>query len=154
MTTTAIGFRVTENVRASNAAVWALLGDFGNEHRWTRTLAYCERDTKDVRVGTARTCMLAKPLMGRTRAREVLTEFEPGVALAYLLEGPAGPFLTASSRWSTKPENDGSTRVTVEGIFTPRNVLTRFLLWPLAKPMITKLARNVVRELEAFTTVQ
>jgi hypothetical protein len=106
----------------------------------------------DVHVGTARTCTLPKPLLGRARAREVLTEFEPGVALAYALDGPAGPFLTASSRWSTRPASDGTTLVTVEGTFTPRNWVARFLLWPLAKPMIKNLARSVVRELGAFST--
>jgi hypothetical protein len=90
--------------------------------------------------------------MGRTLAREVLTEFEPGTALAYALDGPAGPFLTASSRWSTRPASDGTTVVTVEGTFTPRNWGARLLVWPLAKPMIERLARNVVRELGAFVT--
>jgi hypothetical protein len=149
---TTVGFSVTEHVQATNAAVWAVLGDFGNEHRWTRTLAHCERDTSDVRVGTARTCTLPKPLMGRTQAREELTEFEPGASLAYVLNGPAGPFLTASSRWSTRSEDDGNTLVTVEGLFTPRSWGARFLLWPLAKPMIENLARRTVRELGAFVT--
>ena len=152
MTVAVLGCSVTERVRATNEAVWTLLGDFGNEHRWTRTLAHCERDTKGVGVGTARTCTLPKPLMGRTQAREELTEFEPGASLAYVLDGPAGPFLTASSRWSTRPEDDGTTLVTVEGLFTPRNWVARFLLWPLAKPMIKNLARSTVRELGAFVT--
>lgn len=152
MTSATIGFSVTERVQASNGTVWAVLGDFGHEHRWTRTVIHCERDTPDVQVGTARTCTLPKPLMGRILAREVVTEFEPGVALAYTLDGPAGPFLTASSRWSTRPASDETTVVTVEGIFTPRSWLARFLVWPLAKPMIERLARSVVRELGAFAT--
>jgi hypothetical protein len=143
-------FSITERVRVPDHVVWAILGDFGNEHRWTRTLSYCERDTVDVRVGTARICTLPRPLMGRTKVREELTEFAPGVALAYVLDGPAGPFLTASSRWSTRQGREGSTWVTVEGRFTPRNWLSRFLVWPLARPMIQRLTRGVVRELEAF----
>jgi Polyketide cyclase / dehydrase and lipid transport len=150
MATNTLAFSVTQPVRASNDAVWKLLGDFGNEHRWTRTLTRCERDTPDVRVGTTRMCTLPRPLMGRTQVREELTEFEPGVALAYVLDGPAGPFLTASSRWSTKPGDHGLTLVTVEGNFTPRNWLSRRLVWPLAKPMIERLTRSVVRELETF----
>src|SRR5919197_4684069 len=35
---TTLHFSVTERVRASNDAVWAVLGNFGTEHRWTRTL--------------------------------------------------------------------------------------------------------------------
>ena len=68
-------------------------------------------------MGTVRTCVLPRPLMGRDHVREQLTEFEPGRALSYRLEGPAGPFAVASSRWSTNPVNAGSTQVRVEGIF-------------------------------------
>jgi hypothetical protein len=42
------------------------------------------------------------------------------------------------------------TLLTVEGRFTPRNWLSRFLVWPLAKPMLSRLTRNVIRELESF----
>lgn len=152
MTIATVGFSITEQVRASNAAVWTILGDFGNEHRWTRTLVQCERNTKDVRVGTARICTLPRPLMGRTQVREELTEFQPGIALAYVLDGPAGPFLKASSRWSTHAVDAGTTSVTVEGTFIPRSWLARAFAWPLAKPFIKKLTRSVVRELGTFAT--
>jgi uncharacterized protein YndB with AHSA1/START domain len=150
MSTRTLTFSVTETVNAPSSVVWAVLGDFGNEHRWTRTLAHCERDTVDVRVGTARTCTLPRPLMGRTRVREELTEFEPGESLAYVLDGAAGPFLTACSRWSTRPADEGTTALTVEGRFSPRNWLSQYLVWPLVKPMIRKLTRRVVRELDTF----
>lgn len=52
------------------AQVWRLLGDFGNEHRWSSQLASCRRDTAEVGVGTRRACALAKPLMGRTETTE------------------------------------------------------------------------------------
>ena len=55
--------------------VWRLLGDFGHEHRWSSQLASCRRDTAAVGVGTRRTCVLAKPLMGRTETTEELTEY-------------------------------------------------------------------------------
>jgi uncharacterized protein YndB with AHSA1/START domain len=147
---TEIGFVVTETVHAPPDAVWAVLADFGTEHRWTRTLAHCERDTAVVGVGTVRTCTLPKPLMGRTVVREELTAFEPGRALAYTLDGPAGPFQTASSYWSTSQGVEDTTVLTVEGRFTPRNWLSRALVWPLARPMIRRLTRQVIRELEAF----
>lgn len=143
-------FEVSRVVAASNEAVWCILGDFGAEHRWTRTLVRCERDTPGVAVGTARTCTLPRPLMGRTTVREALTEFERGVALAYDLDGAAGPFLTASSRWSTVAISGQVTEVRVQGRFTPRNRLTRWLLWPLVKPMIRRLTRRVLGELEVF----
>lgn len=147
-------FKVTRRIGASGAAVWSVLGDFGREHRWTKSVAHCERDTDIVRVGTARTCTLPKPLMGRTKVREELTEYVPGHSLAYTLDGPAGPFASASSRWQTAAEPDGSTFLTVEGVFTPRNFLTRLVVWPLAKPMIRRLTARVIGELEAFVLAE
>lgn len=149
----ALHFAVTEIVRAPSDAVWRVLGDFGTEHRWTKSVAECARDTREVRVGTVRSCRLPRPLMGRTAVRETLTEFAPGQALAYALEGPAGPFAFAASRWSTAPASADETAVTVEGTFRPANRTARFLVWPLAKPMVRRLARRVVRELDAFVRV-
>jgi hypothetical protein len=131
-----------------------VLGDFGTEHRWTKSLEHCERDTDMVGVGTIRTCTLPKPLMGRTSAREQLTEYEPGQALAYRLEGAAGPFASASSRWSTSARPDGATIVTVEGFFTARNRAAAILVWPFAKPMLRRLTRRVIGELETFVARQ
>ena len=142
-------FAVTHVVNAPNEAVWDVLGDFGTEHRWTKTLSSCTRSTADVRVGTVRVCQLPRPLMGRTSARETLTEFEPGYALGYVLDGPAGPFAHASSRWSTCPATRRGTAVTVEGRFSPKNRAVRALVWPVAKPMLRRLTKGVLRELEA-----
>lgn len=85
-------FEVTRRIGVPGGVLWNVLGDFGREHRWTKNLVHCERDTETVRVGTIRTCTLPKPLMGRTSVREQLTEFKSGRSLAYRLEGPAGPF--------------------------------------------------------------
>lgn len=52
---------------------------------------------------------------------EELTEYEPGAVVAYRLEGSAGPFASASSRWSTTPRSDSATIVTVQGFFTARD---------------------------------
>lgn len=143
-------FAATRVIGASNDDVWSVLGDFGAEHRWTATLSHCSRDTVDVRVGTVRSCRLPRPLMGRTHVRETLTEFEPGRALSYALEGAAGPFAVASSRWSTRPTSTDATAVTVAGRFVPKHRAVRVLVWPFAKPMVRRLARRVLRELEAF----
>jgi len=142
-------FEVTRVLAVSNDDVWTVLGDFGTEHRWSKTLVHCERDTPDVRVGTARSCRLPRPLMGRTQVREVLTELQPGRALAYRLEGPAGPFASASSRWSTSGRGAG-TAVTVEGYFEPKNWAVRAIVWPLVRPFIRRLTRRVLAELETF----
>src|SRR5688500_16260164 len=95
-------FTIHAPVKAPLADVWSVLGDFGTEHRWSKQLAHCERTTREVAVGTARICTLPKPLMGRSQVREELTEYAPGRALAYLLDGAAGPFATAASRWSVE----------------------------------------------------
>jgi polyketide cyclase/dehydrase/lipid transport protein len=88
--------------------------------------------------------------MGRTRVRETVTEFHPGRGLAYTLDGPAGPFATAASRWSLRRAGPGSTAVTVEGMFQPANAAARLVAWPLAKPMLQRLTNRVLRELETF----
>lgn len=143
-------FTVSRTVQAPVGAIWQVLGDFGTEHRWSKQLNHCARDTDTVGVGTVRTCTLPKALMGRTQVREALTEYVPGTALAYALDGGAGPFASAASRWSTRPAPGDSTVVTVDGFLTARNRLARFLLWPLAKPMLRRLTRRVIGELEVF----
>ncbi len=145
-----LSFSVTRPIPATNEAIWAILADFGNEHRWTSTLSHCERDTNGVRVGTARVCTLARPLMGRSAVREQLTEFEPGAALAYSLEGPAGPFRRAASRWSTREAAAGTTILTVQGNFTAYNALVPFLVWPLVEPYLKGVTKHVLDEFERF----
>jgi hypothetical protein len=145
-------FTVSRRVQAPVGAIWRVLGDFGTEHRWSKQFDHCARDTDVVRVGTIRTCTLPKALMGRSQVREALTEYVPGTALAYALEGAAGPFAAAASRWSTRPASNNSTVVTVEGFFRARNLPARLLIWPLAKPMLRRLTHRVIGELEAFVS--
>ncbi len=147
-----LGFSVTRTVGASAGRVWNVLGDFGTEHRWTRSLVHCERDTPVAGVGTVRECTLPRPLMGRTKVREQLIEYVPGKSLAYRLDGPAGPFAQAASRWSIAPRGEGATAVTVEGSFVPRNAAVRWLVWPLVRPMVARLTRRVLGELNAFVS--
>ena len=127
-----------------------MLGDFGTEHRWTKSVSRCVRNTELVKVGTRRTCKLPRPLMGRTEVTEDITEYTPRVALSYVLDGPAGPFSTAGSKWSIAPASMNSTVLTVEGIFTPRSWLSEFVVWPLAKPFLRRLTHRVIGELEHF----
>lgn len=150
----ALRFEVRARVRGSHAQVWSVLGDFGQEHRWTRSVRSCRRDTPDVRIGTVRECTLPRPLMGRTHARETLTEYEPGRALGYILEGDAGPFASASSRWSIRPLDERTTEVRVEGRFTPKSRAVGLLVWPLARPVIRRLTRKVLAELDAHVAAR
>lgn len=144
-----VRFHVEMPIRAAPEVVWGVLGDFGNEHLWTTSVKACTRDSAEVRVGTTRTCQLPRPLMGRTEARETLTEYDPGRALAYVLDGPAGPFARAESRWSISPQTLGKTIVRVEGTFVPKSWAAHRILWPLARPAIARLTRRVLRELAA-----
>lgn len=147
---TSVAFNVTRVLRASNDDVWSVLGDFGTEHGWTKSLAYCERNTANVTMGTVRTCTLPRPLMGRTKVSEQLVEYTPLSALTYELDGAAGPFSSARSRWSTQECPEGGTKLTVEGIFMPRGWFSRHMVWPLAKPMIARLTNQVMAELENY----
>lgn len=143
-----LSFSTTKVIRALNESVWRVIGDFGNEHVWYADMKRCTRDTSDVRVGTTRTCELTKPVMGVTEAVETLTEYDAGKVLAYRLHGAAGPFAAAQSRWTTTPLPDGSTSLTIEGRFEPKNAAVRWLLWPLARPMVARLARRTIVQLE------
>jgi len=145
---------VTSVIDVPNEAVWSVLGNFGEEHRWTHSVTHCTRDTADVRVGTVRSCRLPRPLMGRTGVRETLIEFEHGCALAYCLEGAAGPFAFASSRWLTTSTIDHSTKVTVEGSFEPKNAAIKYFVWPVVKLMLRPTIKSVLRELAAFLISQ
>ncbi|MGH2988528.1 MAG: SRPBCC family protein [Microbacterium sp.] len=52
---------MTHVIAAPNEAVLRVVGDFGAEHRWTKTVDDCVRDTADVRVGTVRSCRRTGP---------------------------------------------------------------------------------------------
>ena len=80
-----------------------------------RAFSFAVRSKVDAPSDAIRTCTPPKPLMGRTSVREQLTEYAPGVGLAYRLDGTAGPFSSTSSRWSTAAFADGVTIVTVKG---------------------------------------
>lgn len=67
---TQLRFAASRSVRAPVEAIWQVLGDFGTEHRWSKQVNHCARDTEAVRVGTVRTCTRPKALMGRTEVRE------------------------------------------------------------------------------------
>jgi Polyketide cyclase / dehydrase and lipid transport len=141
---------ITEAARAHNtpAHVWRLLGDFGNEDRWSSQLASCRRDTAAVGVGTRRTCVLATPLMGRTETTEELTEYVAGASLAYQLSGRAGPFRVSEGRWVIAPDDD-VTVITVSGRFEPLNATVGLLVGPLAKMVAARAARRALADLVA-----
>lgn len=139
---------ISEAARTPNTAgeVWRLLGDFGQEHLWSSQLAGCSRDTAAVGIGTRRTCVLAKPLMGRTEATEELTEYVAGASLAYRLCGSAGPFRVSEGRWVVTPR-EGDTVITVSGRFEPLNATVGLLVGPVAKFVAVRAARRALTDL-------
>ena len=136
-------------VRAPPADVWRVLGDFGTEHRWASQLRLCRRSTAHVAVGTVRSCILARPLMGRSEVEEELVEYEPGRMLAYRLRGTAGPFRTAEGRWTIRPGGAG-TLVEVGGRFQPRNIFVGALFGRLARRTAERAAARALRDLAAY----
>ncbi len=132
--------------------VWAVLGDFGSEHRWSSQLARCGRDADIVAVGTVRTCRLARPLLGRRQVTERVTDYQPGRTLAYQLGGGAGPFRTAGGRWSLCPDGRGCTVIEVTGSFQPRSQLAGRLAGPLARRIAARAARRALTDLTTHLT--
>jgi uncharacterized protein YndB with AHSA1/START domain len=136
-------------VRADPALVWSILGDFGTEHRWASQLRHCQRSSDVVRVGTVRSCTLARPIMGRSSVDEELVEFEPGKALSYRLRGGAGPFRSAEGRWTISPDGAGAL-VEVSGRFEPRSAVIGFLFGNLARAAARRAARRALDDLAIF----
>lgn len=126
-----------------------LLGDFGTEHHWASQLKHCRRNTDMVRVGTVRSCTLARPMMGRSAVDEELIEFDPGKGLSYRLRGGAGPFRYAEGRWTISPDGAG-TLVEVSGRFEPRSALIGILFGGLACAAATRAAQRAVDDLTMY----
>lgn len=145
----AIEISARRTLRADPALVWSILGDFGTEHRWASQLRHCRRNTNTVRVGTVRSCTLAKPLMGRSTVDEELVDFEPGRALSYKLRGGAGPFRSAEGRWTVRPGR-GGTFVEVSGRFEPRSAVIGFIFGGLARAAARRAARRALDDLATF----
>lgn len=136
-------------IRADPVLVWSILGDFGTEHRWASQLRSCRRNTDIVRIGTVRTCMLAKPLMGRSTVDEELIEFDPGKVLSYALRGSAGPFRSAQGRWTIGSVHGGAV-VEIAGRFEPRSPMIGFLFGSLARAAAMRSAQRALADLATF----
>jgi len=70
---------VSRTVHASTDSIWRVLGDFGTEDRWTRTVHHCARVT--ARSWQARILIwpLAKPMLQRL-TRSVIGELDTYLA--------------------------------------------------------------------------
>jgi len=139
-------------IQAAVARVWSVVGDFGNEHKWASQLKHCQRNTETVRVGSVRSCTLAKPLMGRAAVEEVLIDYEPGKTLSYRLRGAAGPFRSAEGRWTLRADANG-TFVEVGGHFQPRNAFVAVLFGRLARAVAVRAARRALHDLADYVEI-
>lgn len=152
----AVTFTVRREVLVSSRRLWEVLGDFGAEHRCASNIAVCRRDTEHVGVGTVRSCILTRPLMGRASVAEELVEYAPGRTLAYRLHGGAGPFRSAEGRWTIRagaPNRSAdreTTYVEVSGHLVPRGPLTGLLLSGPARALARRAARASLADLAAY----
>lgn len=136
-------------VHAPPEAVWHVLGDFGNEHKWLKDVKECSRDTQTVHVGTIRKCKFTKPFFGVDKAIETLTEYVPGKSLTYRGHDAIGPFLSGGSRWEITPSSN-ITELRVTTTVTLKNIWIKIFLWPLLSFGIKKSIKNYAKQLEAY----
>lgn len=97
-------------IDASPDEVWAVLGDWGQEARWTSSLTGSYRvDGGPIELGSARHCELTTPFAGNDTVDEYLTVYEPGHRIGYQVAGKVGPFDIVRNIWTLTPgENGGS----------------------------------------------
>jgi carbon monoxide dehydrogenase subunit G len=96
-------------VDATPEEVWAVLADFGGIARWVPTIDHsCVISEISEGVGAVRRIQV-----GRTALLERVLEWEPGVALAYAIEGLPPVLRSVENRWTIVPVGD-RTRVALD----------------------------------------
>lgn len=90
--------------------VWAALADFGAIARWAPIVDHsCLMSDQAEAVGAVRRIQT-----GRTTVVERVTEWSPGSALAYRIEGLPPVLRSVSNRWTIEPvADDDSTTVSI-----------------------------------------
>ncbi len=93
--------RRSRTISAPPTAVWDVLADFGSLSSWADGVAHSSvlnHGPGGGDVGTTR-----RVQMGRNAVVERITEFDPGVALAYRIEGLPTKMGDVSNRWTLRP---------------------------------------------------
>jgi hypothetical protein len=126
--------------------VWRVLGDFGTEQSWAPALARTSRNTKQVQVGTIRTCELTKPMLGMTTVREAVEDFGDG-KLSYSVVAPPWPFAHMRNTWYATRFNEQCI------VFINAKLQLRRGLGFMAlalRPMMQKLTRDTLAEFRRY----
>ncbi len=126
--------RAEQRVAAPPAAVWAVLADFGNVHRWSPTVT-ASRLTSTAAAGPG--CSRACDIRGMGRIEETVTAWDEGRGFTYVAT-PLGPMGAARNRWTVTAVPGGSV-VAVEFAYRLRYGVLGRALHALA--MRKKLAR-------------
>lgn len=137
--------RAAQPVAASPAAVWAVLADFGNVHRWSPTVA-ASRLTSTATAGPG--CSRACDIRGMGRIEETVTAWEEGRGFTYVAT-PVGPMGAARNRWTVAAAPGGSL-VSVELAYRLRyGALGRALHALVMRKKLARLMPAVLAQLAA-----
>ena len=115
----------TRTVAADVDEVWTALADFGAISRWAPNVDHsCLMSDRTEGIGTVRRIQT-----GRTTVVERVTEWEPGTALAYSIDGLPPILRSVVNRWTIEPVG-GDTRVSLTssvhaGPRPPRRLVAR-----------------------------
>jgi carbon monoxide dehydrogenase subunit G len=122
----------TRTVAADVDQVWAALADFGAISRWAPNVDHsCLMSDRTEGIGTVRRIQT-----GRTTVVERVTEWQPGRALGYSIEGLPPILGSVVNRWTVEPAG-GDTRVSLTssvdtGPRPPRRLVARVVRRRLA----------------------
>lgn len=133
-------------VAATPEAIWRQIEDPGLHAEWH---PFATRIEGEHRAGATRTCHVrVGKKTGRTRER--CTIAEPQRRIAWQIEEDSTGFLRFASDWSAgfrlDPVDGGTTRVTAESTFTPRNLLARLML-PMVRRKFHQAQRAILAAL-------
>jgi len=135
--------RAEQRVAAAPAAVWAVLADFGNVHRWSPSVA-ASRLTSTATTGPG--CSRACDVRGLGRIEETVTEWTDGRGFAYVAT-PLGPLGASRNRWTVAAVPGGSV-VEVELAYRVRyGVLGRALHALVMRRKLARLMPAVLAQL-------
>ncbi len=142
----------TQRIAADAASVWAMLADFGGISAWAPNVDHsCLLTEQAGGTGAVRRIQ-----SGRTTVLERVTHWEPGVSLAYSIEGLPPVVRAVSNRWSIALDGAGS-RVSLTtsiepGPRPPHKLIARVVARRLAQvsdEMLAGLGRALEQETRA-----
>ena len=142
----------TRRIAADPDSVWTVLADFGGISAWAPNVDHsCLLTEQASGIGAVRRIQ-----SGRTTVLERVTHWEPGVSLAYSIEGLPPVVRAVSNRWSIAPDGAGSqvslATLIEPGPRPPHKLITRVVARRLAQvsdEMLAGLGRVLEQETQA-----